>query len=303
MERFLTIGDASVAELARVIEMAEAMRAAGRASHERVLAGRCLATVFEKPSLRTRVSFEQAVVELGGHAIVMGGGEVGIADREPPGDVGRVLQGMVDGLAARVIAHDSLERVAATGLPVINLLSDEAHPCQAIADWLTLRDAFGPELAGRRLAFVGDGNNVARSLAVLCAKLGIRFALASPAGYGFDESFLARVSESGGDPALLSRQPDPAAAVDAADAVYTDTWVSMGQETEADRREAAFRGYQVNAELLGRAPDHAIVLHCLPAKRGCEISDEVIEGPRSWVFRQAHNRLHAQKGILAAMFR
>jgi ornithine carbamoyltransferase len=299
MDRFLTIGDASAAELVRVIEASERLRAAGRASHERPLTGRCLATVFEKPSLRTRVSFEQAMGALGGRALVMGGAEVRFDEREAPEDAARVLAGLVDVLGARVHQHATLERLAAPkALPVINLLSDKAHPCQALADVMTLMEEFGT-ISGRTVAFVGDGNNVARSLASLCARLGLHFVLASPGGYGFEEAERARLAEHG--PGTVRVLEGPAEAVEGADAVYTDTWVSMGQEDEAAERTAALQAYQLNEALLEKAPVHAIVLHCLPAKRGAEITDAVLDGPRSRVFRQAHNRLHAQKGLLAEL--
>jgi ornithine carbamoyltransferase len=278
-----------------------------RGTRSNLLAGLTLACLFEKSSLRTRVSFEQAMRRLGGTAMTLMPFEIGIGQRESPEDIARVLAGMVDAIMARVASHETLERMAAVStVPVINGLSDLAHPAQALADVLTLCDEFSPGnpegLRGRTVTFVGDGNNVARSLAVACGKLGMTFVMSGPTGYalGADwlESARARV------PSLdLRLEPDPARAVAGADAIYCDTFVSMGQESERSRRIAAFEGYQVNARLLGSAPAHAIVMHCLPAHRGEEITDEVIDGPRSRVFQQAHNRLHGQMGLLAEVLK
>jgi ornithine carbamoyltransferase len=251
--------------------------------------------LFQKPSLRTRVSFEQGMLELGGHAIVLGRDEVGLGQREAVKDVARVLGGMVHGIAARVFKHEHLEELAQhAGVPVINMLSDRSHPAQALADVLTMMDAFSPGdpegLRGRTLAFVGDGNNVARSLAVIADKLGFTFRIASPAGY-----------ELTGHPDSATRMTNPVEAVAGADAVYADTFVSMGEESQKDAKLAAFADYQISDELLAHATGGAIVLHCLPAYRGIEITDAVMDGPRSRVFPQAHNRLHAQKGMLAEL--
>ncbi len=260
-----------------------------------LLAGKTLAMIFEKPSLRTRVSFEQAMYELGGHAIVIRQDEVGLGKREAIGDVARVLGGMVHGIAARVFDHNVLVQLAQhSGIPVINMLCDDEHPAQALADVMTLMQEFAPEtheLTGRKLAWVGDGNNVARSLAQISKLLGMKMTLASPAGYELPDA-----AQWGAE-----QVRDPKQAVADADAVVTDTFVSMGQEAEKAKRLEAFRGYQVNDELLAAAPNHAVVLHCLPAYRGVEITDSVMDGPRSRVFREAHNRLHAQKGLLAVM--
>lgn len=305
MHRFLSIEDASGDDLNRIFDSAIALREQrhkGLAA-EPVLAGKTVAMIFEKPSLRTRVSFEQAVFELGGRVITLGASEVGLGKRESTGDVARVLGGMVDGIVARVFEHQKLEDLAShSGLPVINALSDESHPCQALADALTMMDEFGRDLSGRTLAFIGDGNNVARSLAVLCDRMNMQFAIASPKGFELDTESLAAVGLKANGK-MLVRLHDPREAVAAADVIYTDTWVSMGQEAEKEARQAAFADYQVNASLLAAAPDHAIVLHCLPAYRDVEISSQVLDGPRSRAFPQAHNRLHAQKGLLAEMFR
>jgi ornithine carbamoyltransferase len=300
---FITIADHEPAALRRVLEVGEALRTERRAGkpHEPMLANRSLAMLFEKPSLRTRVSFELAMRELGGRAIRLASDEVGLGKRESVADVVRVLSGMVDVVAARVFKHGHLEEMARFGsVPVINLLSDRAHPCQALADVMTMRDEYGAELTGRTVAFVGDGNNVACSLAWLCAKLGVRYVHSGPAGYELPSQTIEAVRADCPD-ARLELQPDPAAAVAEADAIYCDTFTSMGQEAEAAERERVFADYQVNDALLAEAPAHAIVLHCLPAHRNVEITDAVMDGPRSRVFQQAHNRLHAQKGLLAVM--
>ncbi len=297
MTHFLALTDFSTPQIAAMLKRGHALREERRAgkANEPVLAGRTLAMLFEKPSLRTRVSFEQGMLELGGHAIVLGKDEVGLGQREAVKDVAQVLGGMVQAIAARVFKHEHLEELAAyAGVPVINMLSDRCHPAQALADVLTMMDAFSPGnpegLKGRTLAFVGDGNNVARSLAVICDKLGMRFVIASPAGF-----------ELTGAPGSAVLLRDPRAAVAGADAVYADTFVSMGEEGQKDAKLKAFADYQINDALLAGTSAEAIVLHCLPAYRGIEITDSVMDGPRSRVFPQAHNRLHAQKGMLAAL--
>ena len=312
MKHFITIAQTPVEDLRHVFDVGFALRDQRRRGvpHEALLAHKTLAMIFEKPSLRTRVSFEQAVFELGGRAIVMSSSEVGLGKRESAADVARVLGGMVHGIMDRVFEHQKLLDLAQYGsVPVVNALSDHSHPCQVLADAMTIMDEFGRDLSGRTVAFVGDGNNVARSLAALCEKLGIHFVLATPPGYELDPGFGARAGEPAGPggPGAPGPRPsftltrDPAEAVRQADAIYTDTWVSMGQEAQAAKRKAAFLPYQVNAALLAHAPAHAIVLHCLPAYRECEITAEVLEGPRSRVFPQAHNRLHVQKGLLAVL--
>lgn len=304
MKHFVSIADTSPADLKKVITTAMQLREQriqGQ-KHTPVLDGRSLAMIFEKPSLRTRVSFEQAIYELGGQAVVLTGGEVGLGKREPVADVIRVLEGMVHGVIARVFEHQKLlDMVEHGSIPIVNALSDYSHPCQAVADVMTVMDEFGEDLTGRTLTFVGDGNNVARSLAIICGRLGMNFILASPAGYELEESFVDRI---------MSQEPnmnfeithDAKDAVNYADVIYTDTWVSMGQEEEKARRLKAFADFQVNQALLDCAPEHAIVLHCLPAYRELEISTDVIEGKASRVFPQAHNRLHAQKGLLAVLY-
>lgn len=268
---------------------------------ERKLEGKTLAMIFEKPSLRTNVSFQQAMYELGGNCIVMVSEQVGLGKRESPADVARVLSGMVHGIMARVFEHQKLIELSAhSTIPVINALSDYSHPCQALADAMTMMDEFGRDLKGRTLAFVGDGNNVAHSLAVMCGRLGMNFVLASPPGYEITSEVQDTIMRYCPDLNLEVTQ-DPADAVRYADAIYADTWISMGQEAEAAARRNAFKDFQVNEALLAKAPEQCIVLHCLPAYRNVEITDAVLDGPRSRVFPQAHNRLHAQKGLLAVL--
>ncbi len=302
MKHFLDIHDATTEELKHVLAVARQLRDQREAGQTNppVLAGKTLAMLFEKPSLRTRVSFEQAMIELGGHSIVMGQ-EVGLGKREAVSDVAKVLGGMVHAVAARVFEHQKLVELAEhAGVPVINMLSDTSHPCQALADLMTLQDEFGADLSGRSVAFVGDGNNVAYSVAMLCGRLGVRFVLASPEGYAFSEQAVKAIKAASPELDLMITN-DPIEAVKGVDAVFTDTFTSMGQEHEKEARLKAFQGYQVNDSLLSHAADHAIVLHCLPAYRGVEITDEVMDGPRSRVFPEAHNRLHAQKGLLAVL--
>ncbi len=306
MKHFLNIADTSGADIEHVLEVAFALRDerdTGKANHP-ILAGKTLAMLFEKPSLRTRVSFEQAMNELGGQAILLGQHEVGLGKREAAGDIARVLCGMVHGIAARVYDHRHLIEFAEhSDKPVINMLSDWAHPAQSLADVMTMMDEWGRDAAalkGRHIVFVGDGNNVARSLAMICGKLGMKFTLASPRDYAFEDAFARRVLDV--CPAMeFNATHDPANAVVYADAVYADTFVSMGQEDQKASRLAAFAGFQINDELLRHAQNELIVLHCLPAYRGIEITDSVMDGPASRVFRQAHNRLHAQKGLLAVL--
>ncbi|MAG17592.1 MAG: ornithine carbamoyltransferase [Phycisphaerae bacterium] len=303
MDHFITIADTPTEELEHVLDVAARLRVdrnSGQTNNP-VLAGKSLAMLFEKPSLRTRVSFEQAVYELGGHAVHLLQQEIGIGKRESAADIAQVLSGMVHGIMARVFEHAKLEQMAEAGsVPVINALSDDSHPCQALADIMTMRDEFGHDLSGRTLAYVGDGNNVAKSLAWMCGKLGLRFVIAAPDGYKLPDTLLETIRE-GCRGADVDQIDDPHQAVRDADAIYTDTFVSMGQEDEKQQRLTVFADYQVNQTLLDAAPDHVIVLHCLPAYRGVEITADVIDGPSSRVFPQAHNRLHGQKGLLAVL--
>ncbi|NBB96334.1 MAG: ornithine carbamoyltransferase [Planctomycetes bacterium] len=298
---FIALADFSGDQLAALIDRTIAEKPAYLAGDgARPLAGRTLAMVFEKPSLRTRVSFEVSMNQLGGSALYCDNSQIGIGTREAPADIARVLGRMCDGIMARTYKHELITELAAWSPgPIINGLSDYSHPCQAMADLTTVKEHFD-DLKGRTLVFVGDGNNVARSLAVGCAKLGLRFILASPKGYELDNGFLERVLEEhpGADGALIR---SPTKAVANADVIYADTWVSMGQEGQKERRVEAFLKYQINDELMAAAPDHAIVLHCLPAYRGYEITDEVFEAHAGTIFAEAENRLHFQRTLLAVL--
>ena len=262
------------------------------------LQGRVLGLIFEKPSLRTRVSFQSAIAHLGGSSIFLSS-DVGLGTRESVPDFARTVSRYVDAVVLRTYLHQTvLDFAEYSECPVINGLSDYYHPCQALGDALTMTEVFG-KLHNRTVAFVGDANNVARSLAIVCGKLDMRFILSAPPGYGFDKPFLDVYSHSiGGD---LLEEPDPRQAVASADVIYTDVWASMGQEDEADERRTHFASYQVNAELLRLAPQEARVMHCLPAHRSEEVTDEVLDGPQSIVFAQAGNRMHAQKALLQRM--
>jgi ornithine carbamoyltransferase len=294
---FISITQFTGAQLAALLERALADKArfqAGRlpASLQR----KTLAMIFEKPSLRTRASFEVAMTQLGGHAMHLTQSDIGLGKREPVQDVGRVLGGMCDGVMARTFSHKLVEDLARhCPRPVINGLTDYSHPCQAMADLLTVRELRG-RLEGLTLAFVGDGNNVARSLAEACARLGMKFVLAAPAGYELEAQFARSLEGAGSGAYRLTH--DPAEAVAEADVIYTDTWISMGQESQQEKRKATFSPYQLNASLLGRGKAGAIVLHCLPAYRGLEITDEVFEAHASSILRQAENRLHFQRALL-----
>jgi ornithine carbamoyltransferase len=291
MRHFLEVDDLSLDELQDVLDRADAHPS------EKPLAGKGAALYFEKPSLRTRHSAEMAIVQLGGHPVTVRRDEIGAGARETLSDIANVLAGYHAFLGARVYRHDDLEAFAAAdALPIVNLLSEVAHPCQALADLLTIQEWFG-EVAGKTIVFVGDGNNVARSLAIACAKVGGKFILARPNGYGFDADFAAKYRKHVGS-ALPEETTDAVKAVKHADVIYTDVWTSMGQEAEREARLKQFAPYQVNSALLAKAPKHVKVMHCLPAHRGEEITDEVIESPASVVFQQAGNRLHAQKAVL-----
>jgi ornithine carbamoyltransferase len=261
------------------------------------LPGRTLGLMFEKPSLRTRVSFESAIAQLGGNAIFLRDKDVGMGSRESVGDFARVISQYVDALAVRTYAHSTVEELARFAtVPIVNALSDLAHPCQAMADMLTIRESRGG-LDGVNVVFVGDGNNVARSLALASGLLGVQFVLASPPGYEFPEDFRAAYRKKfPGVPLVVDH--DPKNAMIDADVVYTDVWASMGQEHEADARRAAFAPFQVSESLMARAKPDASFLHCLPAHRGEEVSAGVMDGPNSLVVPQAANRLHFQKALL-----
>jgi ornithine carbamoyltransferase len=265
--------------------------------NELSLAGKTLAMLFEKPSLRTRISFQVAMTDLGGHPIYVKPEDIGgIGKREPVKDIARIMSRYVDGIMARTFGHDTVTELAQYAtVPVINALTDWLHPCQAMADVLTIEEHFD-DSKGIKIAFIGDGNNVARSLAHACAKLDMQMTVASPAGYQLDAETIERVNQISSG--CVRQTHDPKEAVTDAHVIYTDTWVSMGQEEEKQKRIADFAGFQVNAELLEAAPSHAKVMHCLPAYRGFEITDEIVESPKSIMFDQAENRLHFQRALL-----
>ena len=295
----LSISDLSPEELDFLLRTALAMK---RDGSRPVLQGKTIAMLFEKPSLRTRVSFEVGMQQLGGSAVYLSQAEVGLGQREPVADVARVLSRYVVGIVARTYAQSTLEELAESAdVPVINALSDDEHPCQALADLLTVREKKG-RLAGVRIAFVGDGNNVAASLAMAAALAGAEFVIASPPDYALPGAWVEAARQwarrTGG---AVETVAEPEEAVKGADVVYTDVWTSMGQEASHRQRLEAFQGYQVDEALLRLAKPDAIFMHDLPAHRGEEVVDAVIEGPQSVVFDQAENRLHAQKALLAAI--
>ena len=298
---FVNLADFSSSQLLGLLDRAVAEKEQLRLGDlTPALTHKTLAMIFEKPSLRTRVSFETAMTQLGGHAIYLAPADIGLGSREPVQDVARVLGRMCDGVMARTFAHETVEQLAEfSPTPVINALSDYSHPCQVMADLMTAREHFARtggngDLAGRTLVFVGDGNNMARSLAVACGKLGMTFVLAAPEGYELEKDFVDSLGE--GDAYRLVR--DPKAAADGADIVCTDTWVSMGQEDQKQQRVKDFAGFQVNSDLMAAAAEHAIVMHCLPAYRGYEISEEMFQAHAETIFQEAANRLHFQRALL-----
>jgi ornithine carbamoyltransferase len=294
---FLDVTDVSADEVGRILDLAERPVGALGRPLEGPAGRQGAALLFEKPSTRTRHSMEMAVVQLGGHPITTRGEEIGLDTRESVEDVARILAGYHGLIAARVFDHGFLERMAAAvDVPVVNMLSDRSHPLQAFADALTMRQQLG-SLEGRTVAWVGDYNNVARSLGEIGAALGMHLRYACPPGYDADEGELERLLLLGA--ASVDQTGRPAEAVAGAHAVHTDTWVSMGQESDTRERRAAFEGFRVDADLMAGADASAVFMHCLPAYRDVEVSTEVIDGPRSVVFQQGHNRLHAARGVLA----
>jgi ornithine carbamoyltransferase len=292
---FIELSEFSGKRLSGLLDRAIADKAAFRAGTlPASLPRKTLAMVFEKPSLRTRVSFETAMEQLGGHAIHLTQADIGLGSREAIQDIARVLGRMCDGIMARTFSHELVQSLARHApVPVINALTDFSHPCQAMADLMTAQEEFGT-LAGRTLAFIGDGNNVARSLATACTKLGMRFVLSSPGDYRLEAKFVASLD----CPSACTWEAEPAKAVAEADVVYTDTWVSMGQEQEKAKRLAIFKSFQVNAELMAAAPKHAVVMHCLPAYRELEITEDTFELHAGTIMEEAENRLHFQRTLL-----
>lgn len=303
MKDFLSIADYSPEEIQAMLDLAVGLKKElENGVNKPILKEKTMAMIFQKPSLRTRVSFDMAMRQLGGDALYLSPAEIGLGQRESIADVARVISGYVDILMARVFEHQHILELARwSSIPVINGLSDYNHPCQAMADALTIQERFG-NLKGLNVTFVGDGNNVAVSLMHICAKLGANFTIATPEDYQVDsatvDEALGYAQNSGSKIKVLN---DPHEAVKDAQVIYTDTWTSMGQEQEAKKRQQVFPPYQVNQELVHEAQPEVIVMHCLPAHRGQEITDEVADGPSSAIFEQAHNRMHAQKAIVARL--
>lgn len=298
MRHVLSIFDLSTAEIESIFAISSDLKAKlGQGVREPVLPGRVAALLFDKPSLRTRVSFETGMAHLGGSSLFLGQDVGWGKQRETIADFAGVLSQYVDVIVCRTNAHQRIEELAQhSQTPVINGLTDWSHPCQALADMFTLQELHGP-LLGKKLTFVGDANNVARDLAIICGKLGVEFTIASPTGYEFDAAFLTRLKKE--CPKLkFTATHDPISAVKGAAGVYTDVWASMGQEGEQAARAKAFAPFQVNADLMSYAPKDVCFLHCLPARRGEEVTDEVIDGPNSAVIQEAANRMHVQKGLL-----
>ena len=292
-DHFLDIDDLAPDELDAVLDRAAAIKAGSDGIR---LPDHTLGMLFEKPSTRTRISFETGMTQLGGHAIFLGPEDIQLGHGEPLSDTSRVLSRYVDAVMARLFDHDDLVEIAEyADVPVINGLTDDAHPCQTLADLLTIREQFDG-LENVQVAWVGDGNNVGQSFAVGCALAGVDLTVATPPEYAMDDAVLDRAAERGEAPEVYT---DPDAAIDGADVIYTDVWVSMGEEDEREAKLAAFDGFQLNDEML--ADTDATVMHCLPAHRGEEITDSVIESDRSIVWEQAENRLHAQKALLVEL--
>jgi len=303
MKHFISLFDVSEAEILGLLDAADRLKAQLKSGvPHALLPGKTLAMVFSKSSTRTRVSFEVGMYQLGGHALFLNANDIQLGRGEPVADTARVLSRMVDGIMIRTYSHQDVLDLARFGsIPVINGLTDLHHPCQILADLMTVREQKG-SLRGLRLAYIGDGNNVANSLLHGCARVGMEIAVATPAKFACNPSSISEAREAAvisGSRILLTN--DPREAAENADVVYTDTWVSMGQEAEKASRVAQFSGFEVDSGLMALARRDAVFLHCLPAYRGYEVSAEVIDGPRSFVFDQAENRLHAQKAVLATL--
>jgi len=298
MKNFLCINDCSVDLLKELLQQSSTLKKLYKSGgRDLCLAGKTLAMLFEKPSLRTRISFHVAMTDLGGSVIFVKPEDIGgIGKREPIKDIARVLSRYVHGIVARTFEHSAVTELAKySSVPVINALTDWAHPCEAMADALTISEHCG-RLEGIKIAFIGDGNNVARSLAFTCSKLGMKMTVASPSSYELDAETIIAANRRQAD--CVKQTNDPNEAVAGADVIYTDTWVSMGQEDEKKKRIEAFEGFQVNSELLASAPAGVKIMHCLPAYRGFEITDEITESENSIIFDQAENRLHFQRALL-----
>lgn len=302
---FLSVIDLSREEIEEVWQVAAGQKSGEISGEDQrgVAAGRSLALLFDKASLRTRLGFEVAMNQLGGHAVYLGPMEVNIGQREAVGDAARVLGRTVDAIAARLFSHEDMQTLAELAdVPVINAMSNREHPCQALADLLTIREHKG-DLKRVEVAWVGDGYNVCHSLLLICGMFGVSLRVATPATYDPQADIVAKAHELAGESGgTIALGTDPAAAVKDADVVYTDVWISAGQEDSGIRRRTDFRDFQVNEELMAQAKSDAIVLHCLPAHRGEEITDEVLDGPQCAAFDQAENRLHTQRALLTLIF-
>lgn len=304
MDHFLDISTHSPEELQDLLDLAIKLKKEYfNGGNLPLFKGKVLGMIFQKPSLRTRVSFDMAMRHMGGDAIYLSPNEIGLGKRESIADIARVLAGYVQGIMARVFEHEHILQLAKwSSVPVINGLSDFSHPCQAMADALTVVEKFGKK-KGIKVAYVGDGNNVSVSLMQISVKLGWDFTIANPEGYGMQKEVIALArKEAKATGSTITFLSDPHEAVNGAQVIYTDTWTSMGQEEETAKRELVFPPYQVNQRLVNEADKNVIVMHCLPAHRNHELTDEVADGDHSVIFQQAHNRLHAQKAILARLF-
>jgi ornithine carbamoyltransferase len=294
-----TITDLSLEDIEELFALTTELKESYKRNEtDHCLAGKTLGMIFEKSSMRTRVSFEAAMTQLGGHAIYLTKQDINLGVRESVKDVASVLSRYVDCITIRTYAHETVVELAdSSSVPVINALSDYTHPCQALTDLYTIKEKKG-SLENIKLTYIGDGNNVARSLAFLCAKLNVSYRIASPENYELSAGFLEEIKEIATPGASIEQYREPKKAVENADVIYTDTWVSMGKEKEVETRRNDFKGYQVNSELVSLARKDVFVMHCLPAHRGEEITDDVIDGPNSIVYDQAENRLHIQKALL-----
>ncbi|MBM4064182.1 MAG: ornithine carbamoyltransferase [Planctomycetes bacterium] len=300
----ISIADLSQSDIEEIFNVTKELKEwHNKGYDEKCLSGKILGMIFEKSSMRTRVSFEVSMVQLGGHAIYLTQNDINLGKREAVKDGARVLSRYVNGIAIRTFGQDTIQELARYAtVPVINALSDYLHPCQALTDLYTIKEKFG-SYTNIKIAFIGDGNNVARSLAQICAKLGIHFHVASPKGYELAPDFVSKTKQMADGNDLIHLYQDPKEAAEKANVLYTDTWVSMGQEAEEETRRQAFKDFQINSDLLKPAKDDVKVMHCLPAHRGEEITDEVIDGPHSIVYDQAENRLHVEKALLKLLLR
>lgn len=300
----ISIADLSQSDIEEIFNVTRELKEwHNKGYDEKCLSGKILGMIFEKSSMRTRVSFEVSMIQLGGNAIYLTQNDINLGKREAVKDGARVLSRYVNGIAIRTFGQDTIQELARYAtVPVINALSDYLHPCQALTDLYTIKEKFGT-YTNIKIAFIGDGNNVARSLAQICTKLGIHLHIASPKGYELSPDFFSKTKQMSEGNDLIHLYQDPKEAAEKANVLYTDTWVSMGQEAEEEVRRQAFKDFQINSDLLKTAKDDVKVMHCLPAHRGEEITDEVIDGPHSIVYDQAENRLHVEKALLKLLLR